>query len=146
MLFHEPGRKNLRLLDISTIFMLIYVCSWYLMSYFLITSCFFCSSDVGKPSSFCLWSYIIFSTRPLVSPSRSESLLGSGFTFFVLISGSQVTTCAHHCILFTCENNSKILAFSDRKIEVRWKRIALISESWKLICFKYLSLIGNKEN
>lgn len=77
-------------------------------SYFLMTSCFFCSSDVGSPSSFCLWSYIIFSTRPLVSPSRSESLLGSGFTFFVLISGSLVITCAHHCILFTCNRQTSI--------------------------------------
>lgn len=76
----------------------------FLYTYFLMTSCFFCSSDVGRPSSFCRWSYIIFSTKPLVSPSRSLSLLGSGFTFFVLISGSLVTTCAHHCILLTCKS------------------------------------------
>lgn len=36
-------------------------------------SCFFCSSDVGRPIDFCLWSYIIFSTIPRVSPSRSDS-------------------------------------------------------------------------
>lgn len=36
-------------------------------------SCFFCSSDVGRPIDFCLWSYIIFSTMPRVSPSRSDS-------------------------------------------------------------------------
>lgn len=39
-------------------------------------SCFFCSSDVGRPMDFCLWSYIIFSTIPRVSPSRSDSCSG----------------------------------------------------------------------
>lgn len=42
-------------------------------TYFLRISCFFCSSDVGRPIDFCLWSYIIFSTIPRVSPSRSDS-------------------------------------------------------------------------
>ena len=43
-------------------------------------SCFFCSSEVGLPISFWRWSYIIFSTIPRVSPSRSLSLLFSGCT------------------------------------------------------------------
>lgn len=42
-------------------------------THFLRISCFFCSSDVGSPIDFCLWSYIIFSTIPRVSPSRSDS-------------------------------------------------------------------------
>ena len=36
-------------------------------------SCFFCSSEVGSPMDFCLWSYIIFSTMLRVSLSRSDS-------------------------------------------------------------------------
>lgn len=73
------------------------------LAHFFKMSCFFCSSEVGKPiyvyvqmdmyyiyvlvcmyvyilivitlifTSFCLWSYIIFSTIPLVSPSKSDS-------------------------------------------------------------------------
>ena len=39
---------------------------------FLSMSCFFCSSDVGKPISFCLWSNIIFSTIERVSPSWEQ--------------------------------------------------------------------------
>lgn len=45
-------------------------------THFLRMSCFFCSSDVGRPMDFCLWSYIIFSTIPRVSPSRSDSCSG----------------------------------------------------------------------
>lgn len=47
-------------------------------THFLRMSCFFCSSDVGRPMDFCLWSYIIFSTIPRVSPSRSDSCSGGG--------------------------------------------------------------------
>ncbi len=54
--------------------------------------------------TFWRWSYIIFSTMPLVSPSRSESLLFSGCTFFVLISGSLTTSRFHHSILFFLTN------------------------------------------
>lgn len=36
-------------------------------------SCFFSSSDVGKPASRRCWSYIIFSTMLRVSPSRSDN-------------------------------------------------------------------------
>ena len=43
-------------------------------------SFFFCSSEVGRPISFCLWSNIIFSTMDLVSPSKSLSLEFSGWT------------------------------------------------------------------
>ena len=46
-------------------------------TYFCIMSCFFCSSDVGLPISFCRWSYIIFSTMARVSPSKSDSWGGS---------------------------------------------------------------------
>lgn len=49
-------------------------------THFLRMSCFFCSSDVGRPMDFCLWSYIIFSTIPRVSPSRSDSCSGEGGT------------------------------------------------------------------
>lgn len=47
-----------------------------LTTYFLRISCFFCSSEVGRPIDFCRWSYIIFSTIPRVSPSRSDSCSG----------------------------------------------------------------------
>ena len=43
--------------------------------------------------------HIIFSTIDLVSPSKSESLEFSGWTFFVFISGSVVTSLDHHSIL-----------------------------------------------
>lgn len=105
-------------------------------TYFLITSCFFCSSDVGSPSSFWRWSYIIFSTRPRVSPSKSESLLGSGLTFFVLISGSLVTMLAHHCILFTCNNVFYLL-----QIIPYFKRNYFNNYLWKKI-FTFSKLIS----
>ena len=44
-----------------------------LHTHLFITSCFFCSSDVGLPISFCRWSNIIFSTIDRVSPSKSDS-------------------------------------------------------------------------
>ena len=44
---------------------------------------------------------IIFSTVCLVSASRSSSLLFSGSTFCVSISGSPFTTAAHHSMRFT---------------------------------------------
>jgi len=69
-------------------------------TYFCNMSCFFCSSDVGRPCCFRLWSYIIFSTIPRVSPSKSDSFEFSGLTFFVLISGSVLITRDHHSILF----------------------------------------------
>lgn len=37
------------------------------------TSCFFCSSEVGRPSAFCRWSYIIFSTVARISGSAGET-------------------------------------------------------------------------
>lgn len=52
------------------------------------TSCFFWSSLVGRPNSFCFWSYIIFSTIERVSPSKSLSFEGSGFILRVEIGGS----------------------------------------------------------
>lgn len=70
-------------------------CSWN----FLRISIFFCSSDVGKPCSFCRWSNIIFSTMPLVSPSRSESFELSGWILVTSMVGALVTTCCHHSIL-----------------------------------------------
>lgn len=47
--------------------------------------CFCNSSLVGKPACFWRISNIIFSTVDRVSPSRSESLEGSGLIFWVLI-------------------------------------------------------------
>ena len=47
-----------------------------------------------------LYTYIIFSTIDLVSPSRSDNLEFSGWTLLVLISGSVVTNFDHHSILF----------------------------------------------
>ena len=60
-------------------------------------SCFFCSSLVGFPCLFISWSYIIFSTMPRVSPSRSPSFEFSGTIFEVSILGAVVTMCAHQC-------------------------------------------------
>ena len=60
-------------------------------------SCFFCSSLVGFPCLFISWSYIIFSTMPLVSPSRSPSLLFSGTILDVSILGAEVMMCGHQC-------------------------------------------------
>lgn len=62
-------------------------------------SSFFCSSLDGRPISFCRWSYIIFSTMPRVSPSRSDSLLLSGTILVTSMDGAVVTTCAHHSSL-----------------------------------------------
>ena len=45
--------------------------SYVRASLYLSISIFFSSSLVGLPSSFCRWSYIIFSTIPRVSPSKS---------------------------------------------------------------------------
>mmetsp|Transcript_34600 Transcript_34600/g.108686 ORF Transcript_34600/g.108686 Transcript_34600/m.108686 type:complete len:249 (+) Transcript_34600:1075-1821(+) len=47
---------------------------------------------------FCRWSYIIFSTVILVSPSRSESLEFSGTIFFVSMVASPCITQLHHFI------------------------------------------------
>lgn len=118
MLLHKPEKiqQDLTVNSIREYWFVIQYEEYRYITHFLMTSCFFCSSDVGRPSSFCLWSYIIFSTRPLVSPSRSDSLLGSGFTFFVLISGSLVITCAHHCILFTCDRQTLVSLLIIRNI------------------------------
>lgn len=43
------------------------------------------------PTSFCRWSYIIFSTMPLVSPSRSESYIHAHNT--VIIKSKSVIDC-----------------------------------------------------
>mmetsp|Transcript_49226 Transcript_49226/g.142678 ORF Transcript_49226/g.142678 Transcript_49226/m.142678 type:complete len:249 (-) Transcript_49226:227-973(-) len=48
--------------------------------------------------AFCRWSYIIFSTVILVSPSRSESLEFSGTIFLVSMDGSPCITQFHHFI------------------------------------------------
>lgn len=73
---------------------------------FLRTSCFFCSSLVGSPSSFCRWSYIIFSTKPRVSPSKSDNFDGSGLILRVEISGSVATSRLHQFMPF---NFSKLI-------------------------------------
>ena len=67
---------------------------------FFIVSAFCCSSLVGKPICFCLWSYIIFSTVARVSPSRSLSCEFSGCTFLVSISGSPRRAQRHHSMSF----------------------------------------------
>mmetsp|Transcript_4788 Transcript_4788/g.12375 ORF Transcript_4788/g.12375 Transcript_4788/m.12375 type:complete len:332 (+) Transcript_4788:1055-2050(+) len=64
-------------------------------------SCLPISSAVGLPRAFWRWSNIIFSTVIRVSPSRSPSLEFSGWTFWVLISGSPTMTHFHHSILFS---------------------------------------------
>lgn len=76
---------------------------------FFRTSCFFCSSLVGNPSSFCRWSYIIFSTRPRVSPSKSDNFDGSGLILRVDISGSVVTSRFHQFMPF---NFSKLMTIT----------------------------------
>jgi len=48
-------------------------------------SFFYNSSLEGSPIYFYLISNIIFSTVPLVSPSKSDNLDGSGLIFYVLI-------------------------------------------------------------
>jgi hypothetical protein len=50
---------------------------------------------VGFPCLFISWSYIIFSTMPLVSPSNSDNLLFSGVILVVSILGADVTMWAH---------------------------------------------------
>lgn len=86
-------------------------CAWN----FFNISFFFISSDPGSPICFCLWSNIIFSTMPLVSPSKSPNLIYnqnvmksewftfefSGSIFVVSISGWWVITFFHHSFLFT---------------------------------------------
>mmetsp|Transcript_26783 Transcript_26783/g.63514 ORF Transcript_26783/g.63514 Transcript_26783/m.63514 type:complete len:395 (-) Transcript_26783:161-1345(-) len=57
---------------------------------------FFCSSAVGRPIAFCLWSYIIFSTVCLVSPSRSLRFEFSGWILCSLIFGSPSHGHSHH--------------------------------------------------
>ena len=81
-------------------------CLWSLLTCmnFDITSCFFWSSLVGRPISFWRWSYIIFSTKDLVSPSKSESFDGSGLIFLVDIAGSEVISLSHHDIWLIFSN------------------------------------------
>mmetsp|Transcript_19851 Transcript_19851/g.51584 ORF Transcript_19851/g.51584 Transcript_19851/m.51584 type:complete len:240 (+) Transcript_19851:94-813(+) len=77
------------------------------------TSCLPCSSAVGLPMAFWRWSYIIFSTVMRVSPSNSLSLLFSGWTFCVLISGSPTITFFHHiCLSSFC--SAITISFSPR--------------------------------
>jgi hypothetical protein len=59
------------------------------------SSFFLLSSLVGFPCLFISWSYIIFSTIPLVSPSSSDSLLFSGVILVVSILGADVMMWAH---------------------------------------------------
>mmetsp|Transcript_47362 Transcript_47362/g.100649 ORF Transcript_47362/g.100649 Transcript_47362/m.100649 type:complete len:311 (-) Transcript_47362:230-1162(-) len=76
------------------------ISGWLLLNLSRI-SFFFSSSLVGLPIAFCLWSYIIFSTVCLVSPSRSLSWLFSGCTFCTFILGSPLHTDSHHSIRFS---------------------------------------------
>mmetsp|Transcript_45762 Transcript_45762/g.111577 ORF Transcript_45762/g.111577 Transcript_45762/m.111577 type:complete len:241 (-) Transcript_45762:632-1354(-) len=63
---------------------------------------FCCSSLVGNPNAFCLWSNIIFSTVFRVSPSRSVSDEFSGWIFLTLtFTSSSVHTQSHHSIWFS---------------------------------------------
>jgi hypothetical protein len=88
-------------------------CSW---NFFRISS-FFCSSLVGLPDSFWRWSNIIFSTMPLVSPSKSLSLLFSGWILEVSILGAEVMTCGHHSSWLTLSRWMAI-SFSEEVVEV----------------------------
>src|SRR5271169_2590603 len=54
------------------------------------SSFFLLSSLVGFPCLFISWSYIIFSTIPLVSPSSSDSLLFSGVILVVSMLCAEV--------------------------------------------------------
>lgn len=62
--------------------------------------CFCISSLEGSPACFCRISNIIFSTVDLVSPSRSDSLEGSGLIFWVLISTSPWMGVLHQLFWF----------------------------------------------
>ena len=53
----------------------------------------------GSPHFNKINTHIIFSTIDRVSPSRSDNFEFSGCTFFVLISGSVLTSLFHHSIL-----------------------------------------------
>lgn len=144
MLFHESGRKNLRWLD----FYDIYADLWMLvMLDAILFDHVLLLLLVGRWQTQFLLSLVIHHLLHEASSFTIEigKLARLGVHFLradLRIAGYHVSPPLHFVHLW---KQSKILAVSDRKIE-DGSDIALISESWKLICFKYLSLIGNKEN
>ena len=66
------------------------------------------------------WFTIIFSTVCLVSGSRSDSLLDSGSTFWVSISGSPFTIDFHHSILSCLVKRIETALWSSAKWQIYW--------------------------
>ena len=75
-------------------------------------SYFFNSSEVGLPIYFYLISNIIFSTVPLVSPSKSLKFDGSDDIFFVSIFSSPFKHESHQCQSVPHFANVKLIYFS----------------------------------